>query len=329
MMEKEEKSVKAHPVMELLAHRLADRSEPGHRHDGFRLALVVEGGAMRGVVSCAMSWALEEAGFLPCFDLAVGCSAGAMNAASFLAGVAGACTREYAGAYASRRFVNPSRLLWGRPMMDLPYSLDFSSTILDAGRHQRVLESPIPLHCVATDVDLARRTLLSDFRDLDELRHALLASSCMPMVAGPPIHFRGHRYLDGGICEAIPLASARELGATHALVLQTRPRGLRYPPPAGVFTKLVEFRLRRYHPVLPTLYHRRNHVYDETCDLLDLEQTRGAQALPSVFSLRLPEGSPTVSRLERHPDILRRRADEAREFARRELAEPVLKLARR
>lgn len=321
--------MKVHPVLELLAHRLADRSEPGHRHDGFRLALVVEGGAMRGVVSCAMLWALEEAGFLPCFDLAVGCSAGAMNAASFLAGVAGACTREYAGAYASRRFVNPSRLLLGRPMMDLDYSLDFSSTILDPGRHQRVLESPIPLHCIATDVDLARRALLSDFRDLDELRHALLASSCMPMVAGGPIPFRGHRYLDGGICEAIPVASARELGATHALVLQTRPRGLRYPAPAGVFTKLVEFRLRRFHPVLPTLYHGRNHVYDETCDLLDLEQARGAEALPSVFSLRLPEKSPSVSRLERNPEILRQRAVTAREFARREIAEPVLRLARR
>jgi predicted patatin/cPLA2 family phospholipase len=318
-----------HPVQELMSRRLADGSEPGHRRDGLRLALVVEGGAMRGVVSCAMLWALEEAGFLPCFDLAVGCSAGAMNAAAFLAGVAGACTREYAGAYASRRLVNPARLLLGRPIMDLPFSLDFSSTILDPGRHQRVLESPIPLHCIATDVDQARRALLSDFRDLEELRHALLASSCMPMVASGPISFRGRRYLDGGICEAIPVASARELGATHALVLQTRPRGLRYPPPKGFFTKLVENWLRRFHPVLPALYHGRNFVYDETCDLLDLEQSRGAAALPSVFSLRLPEDSPTVSRLERNPVVLRHRADFAREFARKELVEPVLASARR
>lgn len=320
--------MKAPPVLELMAHRLCDRSEPGKRRDGFRLALVVEGGAMRGVVSCAMLWALEEAGFLPCFDLAVGCSAGAMNAAAFLAGVAGACTREYAGAYSSRRFINPARILLGRPIMDLEYSLDFSSTILDSGRHQRVLESPIPLHCIATDVDRARRALLSDFCDLQELRHALLASSCMPVVAGGPIVFRGHHYLDGGICEAIPLASARELGATHALVLQTRPRGLRYPPPKGWLSKLVENRLRRFHPVLPTLYHRRNFVYDETCDLLDLEQARGSEALPAVFSLRLPEGSPTVSRLERDPEILRRRGDIAREFARKELVEPVLELSR-
>jgi len=39
-----------------------------------------------------------------------------------------------------------------------------------------------------------------------------------------PILFRGHRYLDGGVTEAIPLASTRALGATHAMVLQTRHR---------------------------------------------------------------------------------------------------------
>jgi len=313
-----------HPVLELMARRLAERSEPGHRKDGARLALVVEGGAMRGVVSCAMLWALEEAGFLPCFDLAVGCSAGAMNAAAFLGGVAGACTREYAGAYASRRFINPIRALVGRPILDLDYSLDFSSTILDARRHQRVLDCPIPLHCVATDIDLARRALLSDLKDLDELRHALQASSCMPFVAGPPIEFRGRRYLDGGICEAIPLASARELGATHALVLQTRPKGVRYPEPRGMLNRLLESRLRRYNQVLPALYHGRHHVYDETCELVELEQAKGSGTLPAVFSLRLPEGSPSVSRLERKPEVLRERAAQAREHARLTLVEPVL-----
>ena len=318
-----------HPVLELMARRLSERSEPGNRKDGFRLALVVEGGAMRGVVSSAMLWALEEGGFLPCFDLAVGCSAGAMNAASFLAGASGGCTREYAGAFRSRRFINPARVLLGRPMLDLDFSVDFSSTVLDPGRHRRVLESSIPLHCIATDVDDARRAVLSDFQDIGELRLALEASSCMPLVAGPPVEFRGRRYLDGGICEAIPLASARELGATHALVLQTRPRGLRYPPPQGFLTKLIEIRLRRIHPILPALYHHRNHIYDLTCDQVDADQAKGANALPAVFGLRLPEGTPPVHRLERRAKVLRESTATARDFTRREVVEPVLERAGR
>jgi predicted patatin/cPLA2 family phospholipase len=318
-----------HPVLELMAHRLAERSEPRQRRDGFRLALVVEGGAMRGVVSSAMLWALEEGGFLPCFDLAVGCSAGAMNAASFLAGASGGCTREYAGAFRSRRFINPLRALLGRPVLDLDYSVDFSSTVLDPGRHQRCLESSIPLHCVATDIGEARRAVLSDFKGVDELRLALEASSCMPLVAGPPVEFRGRRYLDGGVCEAIPLATARELGATHALVLQTRPRGLRYPPPEGLLTRLVEARLRLLHPVLPNLYHRRGHVYDLTCDQVDADQEKGTDALPAVYGLRMPEGTPPVSRLERRAHVLRDGAAAARDYARRSLVEPVLRMARK
>lgn len=318
-----------HPVLELLARRKRERSEPGHRKDAFRLALVAEGGAMRGVISSGMLWALEEAGLLPCFDLAVGCSAGAMNLSSFLAGVAGASTREYAGAFSSPRVIRPIRALWGMPVISLEATLDFSSATLDSGRYQRVLEGPIPLHCVATDVDQARRALLSDFKNLDELRHGLMASSCLPLFAGKPVEFRGRRYLDGGITEGIPVASARELGATHALVLQTRPRGLRYPPARGLFTRWVESRLRRLHPVLPTLYHRRKYVYDETCDLLDIEQAKGDAALPSVFCLRLPEGAPTIAHLERRPEILRARGEAARDQARRELTGPVLEMARR
>lgn len=321
--------MKAHPVLELMARRLKEKSVPTRRRDAFRLALVVEGGAMRGVVSSGMLWALEEAGFLPCFDLAVGCSAGALNASSFLAGVAGACTREYAEAFCSKRFIQPARALLGKAVIDLDYSLGFSNATLDAHRYQRVLEGAIPLHCIATDVDQARRTLLSDFQSETELRTALKASSCLPLVAGGPVEFRGRHYLDGGITEAIPVASARELGATHALVLQTRPRGLRYPPPKGIFRRLVEAKLRGLHPVLPTLYHRRNHVYDETCDLLDQEQARGDAALPSVFCLRLPEGSPSVSHLERRPQVLRDRAAAGREVARDLVAQPVMGLAGR
>ena len=315
-----------HPVVELIARRKKDRSKPGHRKDGFRLALVAEGGAMRGVISSGMLWALEDADLLHCFDLAVGCSAGAMNLSSFLAGVAGASTREYAGAFSSPKVIRPVRALWGKPIIDLEATLDHSSAMLDAGRLQRVLDSPVPLHCIATDIDRARRALLSDFKDLDELRRALKASSCLPLFAGKAIEFRGRHYLDGGITEAIPVASARELGATHALVLQTRPRGLRYPPPKGLFARLVEFRLGRFHPVLPTLYHRRNFVYDETCDLLDIEQAKGDAALPSVYCLRLPEGSPSVAHLERRQAVLSARAEAARDLAEREVTRPVLEL---
>src|SRR4051812_49942749 len=74
-----------HPILALLAARAR-----GARDDGATLALVIEGGGMRGVVSSAMAAALEGRGLTPCFDLVVGTSAGALNAAALLAGGGGA-----------------------------------------------------------------------------------------------------------------------------------------------------------------------------------------------------------------------------------------------
>ena len=63
----------------MLRERLEAGSQPGARRDGHRVALVLEGGGMRGVVSAGMTAALERFGLTPCFDLVVGSSAGAFN----------------------------------------------------------------------------------------------------------------------------------------------------------------------------------------------------------------------------------------------------------
>src|SRR5436853_425953 len=70
-----------HPVLELLGARAR-----GARDDGATLALVIEGGGMRGVVSSAMTAAIEARGLTGRFDLVVGASAGAVNGGELCAG---------------------------------------------------------------------------------------------------------------------------------------------------------------------------------------------------------------------------------------------------
>src|ERR1051325_5002280 len=101
---------------------------------------------MRGVVSAAMAWSLEDLGYANCFDLVVGTSAGALNGAELLSGVAAGWTAAYWAGFATREFVTPARMLFGRPAVDVEYTLDFTSAGLDAGRHERALTSPTPLH---------------------------------------------------------------------------------------------------------------------------------------------------------------------------------------
>ena len=176
----------SHPVVEVLRERAASGSAPGARSDPHRVALVIEGGGMRGVVSAGMTAALERLGLTACFDLVVGASAGAINGAALIAGVAREGAATYHGPLASRSFVNPARVLRGRPVIDVNYVLNYASAGLDEGRHDRAVASPIALHCVAVAVETAQPAVFSGMRTKRELWDALLASSRMPWAGGAP-----------------------------------------------------------------------------------------------------------------------------------------------
>ncbi|WP_375765656.1 patatin-like phospholipase family protein [Archangium gephyra] len=316
--------MRVHPVIELLRARAATGSKPGARADPERLALVVEGGGMRAVASCAMTEALERGGLTSCFDFVVGCSAGALNAAAFLAGVAGGCRTEYSGAFASRRFINPYRLLLGKPAVDVDYALDLASQGLDAHRHERTIASPIPLHCIATDVETTEAVALTDLRTLPELRQALLASSRLPWVGGQPVEFRGRRWLDGGLIEALPLDTALRLGATHVLVLQTRPEGVHLPSFEGFADRLAEDRLRAHNPRLVERYRERGRAYEQlTQEILRMErEPRGAP--PFVLGLRPPATAPTLGMFERRAEVVRAVAEASLHHAMQAVVSPAL-----
>lgn len=292
-----------HPVTRVLAAR----ARSGSRSDGHRVALVVEGGGMRGVVSAAMTAALEDLGLTECFDLVVGTSAGALNAAAMLAGVAGGCMHEYSAGFAGREFINPARLLLGRPAVDVEFVLDYTSIGLDADRHARALASEVELHCVATEVTTAEPTDLTGMSTVEELRGALLATSRLPWVGGHPFPFRGGRYLDGGLTQPVPVPTALTAGATHVLVLLTRALGA-VPPPPGLADRIVEGRLRGLNPALVTAYRRR----DAAClaMLADLAEV-GEAGPPYYLTVAPAPEAPVPSRLERDKSVLRAAAQSA------------------
>src|SRR5262245_41451751 len=95
-------------LIQLLRARVARGSCAPHE-DGVTIALAVEGGAMRGVVSAGMVWALEDLGLTGAFDAIYGSSAGSINAAYFLGGQAGLGTRIYYEDINNARFIDLRR----------------------------------------------------------------------------------------------------------------------------------------------------------------------------------------------------------------------------
>jgi predicted patatin/cPLA2 family phospholipase len=300
-----------HPVLEVLRERALRGSRPGRRRDPHRVALVVEGGGMRGVVSAGMTAALERLGVTGCFDLVVGASAGAINGAALIAGVARVGAAAYHGPLASRDFVNPARALRGRPVIDVGYVLEYASDELDAGRHERVLASPIELHCVAVSVETAETVAFSGMRTKVELYDVVLASSRMPWAGGPPVEIAGRRYLDGGLGSAIPVAEALAAGATHVLALQTRPHGVPRASVSRLADLLIVRHLRRLNPALAKLYRERVWRYEEAVADIAQRSLDANGGPPHVLGLRPPAGTPVVSQLERRSAVLAAAARDA------------------
>ncbi len=292
-----------HPVARLARERAAAGSVPGARQDPHRLALALEGGGMRGVVSAGMVAALERLGFSDAFDLIVGSSAGAINGMALLSGVAQRASDAYCGPLASKSFVNPMRVLRGKPVIDVNDVLTVI-TATDVAGTERLLSGAIALHCIATDVDSAVAVDLHGMRTQEEVWAAILASSRMPWAGGPPVEIDGRRYLDGGMISPVPVAEAIDAGATHVLALQTRPFGIPRKSASKIGDRLIERHLRGLNPALVTVYRERITKDERLVDDLARNSREAGNEPPYVLGLRPPDGTPCVGQLERDPIAL-------------------------
>ena len=215
-----------HDVLRVIEGRARSGSRPGHRDDGLRIALSIEGGGMRGTVSAGMALALYERGLLPAFDAVYGSSAGAISGAWLVSsdpeGLRGWADPDYA-----RSLIRWSAPLHRRPrrrpvvdvetLIEVLYQTEFPMDFAS------ILTSPIEYHPLATDTATGESTDLRPLiTDAAELRLALRASASLPFLAGPPIELHDRRFYDAGVAESIPFRTPLAQGATHILVLRSR-----------------------------------------------------------------------------------------------------------
>lgn len=286
----------SHPVLELMRARHESGSLPGSRDDGAVLAVAIEGGGMRGMVSAGMAAAVEELGLTHTVDRVYGSSAGSLNGSFLVAGQALWGCSIYYNDLRTKKFVDMRRMAIGRAAVNMDY------VVHDVYVHQRpldyqsILRSEIPLHCLATNVKTAQIDDLTDFADVAELQQALLASTRIPGLAGRPVAFRGERYLDATLAESIPVSTAQAQGATHILVLQTRPYG-QHLTGARFSDKVIGRYLHHIEPGLAALHAGRPQRYADALNFIDAKAIDGSSD-PAVCPVRPAPGTPVVGQLE-------------------------------
>lgn len=298
----------AHPVLDVLRARRKDGTGPGTRRDGHRVVLVVEGGGSRATYSSGMVLAIEELGLTRCFDAVYGTSAGSLSGSWLIAGQAAACCAGWWRPGLMERVTDVGRGLRGRPVIDVEYLINRAADDQDIPLDwQAIVDSDIPLHPVATDVDNgAAVDLHSTIVDKSSLQMALRASACVPLLAGLPIEIGGRRFVDGAVSEPLPFHAALADDATHVLVLRTRRADQEAIESTRVEKALVSrlgaTRVPGLVRVLGTHMGRRR-ADDE---LLARKTASPDQEGPHLFEVRPPEGADTISPLETDPERLER-----------------------
>lgn len=282
----------ADPVLRVILERVEAGSTPRDRDDDHVVCLAVEGGGMRGAVSAGMCVVLEAAGVVSAFDRVYGVSAGALNGWATAAGQAALSATHYEDA-AHRRVVNRLGLLRRRPLIDLELLFEDVIAARKPLSFERLASGP-EFRALATSLDTLSLRVLEDFDGAEEVLQAVRASAALPRFAGTPPVFRGERMTDGGFHEPIPYETAVAEGATHVLVLRSRPAGYRTP----AVVEAAELLALRDDPRLLELARARRGRYNRQAAALQ----QGARHLGAhVRQVVVPDRIGLIGRLESDP----------------------------
>jgi predicted patatin/cPLA2 family phospholipase len=224
-------------------------------------ALIVEGGALRGVFSTGVMDGFLEAQFNP-FDFYMGVSSGASNLAAYLAEMIGRNGRIYMDYSLRPEFIRFGRFFRGGHLMDLDWLWDITIREMRLDL-QTIYSKRKPFIVVMTDVQTGE-AVYNQTR-ADNLEHLLKASSAMPFFYRDYPQVNGRPMTDGGVTDAIPVREAILRGARRIMVIRSRKRN--YVKQSNLFDHYMHWRVRPY-PVLQQAMVKRIARYNESVALL-------------------------------------------------------------
>lgn len=269
-----------HSVVELMRQRKLSESQPLARQDDARLALVLEGGSSRAAFGGGMVGALEEAGLLSVFDAVYGASAGALNGAWLLCERANANIHGWWSPESMKSTIKLTNIFKKLPVVNGDYLVDEVYENFTPMGFDEILASDIEYHPVATDADSGASTDLAPLiKDRATLKQAMKATTRVPLLSGAPVSLGGHRFIDGGMAENVPVETALAQGATHLLVLRTKAPSLDLPTTAGLKQKAVARWIHRNAPGAAHTWDNRN-VKKQQLELLMARDLRVLQVAP-------------------------------------------------
>ena len=139
------------------------------------------------------------------------------------------------------------------------------------------------------------------FQDIEYLR----ASASLPIFSRI-VKIQDKKFLDGGICDSIPVQAFINMGYDKNVVVLTRPKGYRKGP--SHLQWLTKFAYRKYPNFVNAVLHR-HEMYNQELDEIERLERDG-----KIFVLR-PSKKINISKMESNLDIVKEMYDLGRKDA--------------
>ena len=272
-----------------------------------KTALIMEGGAMRGMFTCGVIDVLMENHIE--FDGAAGISAGAVFGCNFKSRQIGRPVRYNKKYCADPRYCSARSLLATGDLYGADFCYRELPDILDPFDRKAFEENPMEFYAGATDVATGRCEYRLCMDGGEEDMQWFRASASMPVVSRP-VEIGGKQYLDGGISDAVPYRFMEKKGYSHNVIVLTQPRGYRKEPQVGLMLRLL---LQKTPKILEAMEHR-HEMYNRQMDELDkMEDEKTALVIRPPEDLAIGHTEKNPEELERVYQIGRREAEKRME----------------
>ncbi|MBQ6469772.1 MAG: patatin family protein [Lachnospiraceae bacterium] len=257
-----------------------------------KTALIMEGGAMRGMFTCGVIDVLMENGID--FEAAAGISAGAVFGCNIKSRQIGRPIRYNKKYSRDPRYCSLRSLIRTGDLYGVDFCYRELPDVLDVFDRKAFEENPMKFYIGAADVTTGKavfhRCTDGGKRDLKWMQ----ASASMPLVSRI-VEVDGFRLLDGGIADSVPYRYMEGLGYTKNVMILTRPKGYRKKKNAAM--PLFRAALRKYPAIVDALA-KRHIVYNRQMTEINKREAEGR-----AFVIRPPKAL-GIGRTEKDPEKL-------------------------
>ncbi len=223
-------------------------------------AIVVEGGAMRGVFASGVLDAFMEQNYKP-FDFAIGVSAGASNLIGYLTDYPHRSINIITKLATCKRFFDPARFIKGGDLIDVKWL--FEESMRRYPVDEKKLFEEIPFYATTTDVDTGKPVYYRVNRT--NFHQALEATTALPIAYKHTPCFSGGCYTDGGVADSIPVREAYRRGARDITVVLSHPLNYSKKP---IKTTWLTKKLFADQPKMAEAMLRRSDNYNESLEFI-------------------------------------------------------------